>query len=155
MDGPIKSVSMDAMKNAVGTELGVSGWTLIDQPMVDAFAKLTGDSYFIHVDPERAKRETPFGGTIVHGFLTLSLLANMAYQTSPWVAGTKTGVNYGFNRLRFVAPVPTGSRVRGRFVLKAFEVQPTRWQSTFEVTVEIEGASKPALVADWVSAGLL
>ncbi len=155
MEGPVKSSSIEAMSKAVGTEMGVSAWTLIDQPMVDAFAKLTGDSYFIHVNPERAKLETPFGGTIAHGFLTMSLLANMAYQTSPWVVGTKTGVNYGFNRLRFVAPVPTGSRVRGRFVLKSFEVHPTRWQSTYEVSVEIEGASKPALVADWVNAGLL
>ena len=155
MEGPVKSASIEEMKKAVGTEMGVSAWTLIDQPMVDAFAKLTGDTYFIHVNPERAKRETPFGGTIAHGFLTTSLLANMAYQTSPWVQGTKTGINYGFNRLRYVAPVPTGSRVRGRFVLKAFELQPTRWQSTYEVTVEIEGADKPALVADWVNAGLL
>ena len=155
MEGPVKSSSIEAMSKAVGTEMGVSAWTLIDQPMVDAFAKLTGDSYFIHVNPERAKLETPFGGTIAHGFLTMSLLANMAYQTSPWVEGTKTGVNYGFNRLRFVAPVPTGSRVRGRFVLKSFEVHPTRWQATYEVSVEIEGASKPALVADWVNAGLL
>lgn len=155
MEGPIKSISIEAMSKAVGTEMGVSAWTLIDQPMVDAFAKLTGDSYFIHVNPERAKLETPFGGTIAHGFLTMSLLANMAYQTSPWVDGTKTGVNYGFNRLRFVAPVPTGSRVRGRFVLKAFDLQPTRWQSTYEVSVEIEGGGKPALVADWVNAGLL
>ncbi len=155
MEGPIKSISIEAMSKAVGTEMGVSAWTLIDQPMVDAFAKLTGDSYFIHVNPERAKLETPFGGTIAHGFLTMSLLANMAYQTSPWVEGTKTGVNYGFNRLRFVAPVPTGSRVRGRFVLKAFDLQPTRWQSTYEVSVEIEGGGKPALVADWVNAGLL
>lgn len=155
MEGPIKSISIEAMSKAVGTEMGVSAWTLIDQPMVDAFAKLTGDSYFIHVNPERAKLETPFGGTIAHGFLTMSLLANMAYQTSPWVEGTKTGLNYGFNRLRFVAPVPTGSRVRGRFVLKAFDVQPTRWQSTYEVSVEIEGGGKPALVADWVNAGLL
>jgi acyl dehydratase len=146
---------MDAMRAAVGTEMGVSDWTRIDQPMVDAFAKLTGDTYFIHTDPERAKREAPYGGTIAHGFLTLSLLANMAYQATPAVQGTKTGVNYGFNRLRFVAPVPTGSRVRGHFVLKAFDVQPTRWQTTYEVTVEIEGGSKPALVAEWLGAGFI
>jgi acyl dehydratase len=146
---------MDAMRAAVGTEMGVSDWTRIDQPMVDAFAKLTGDTYFIHTDPERAKREAPYGGTIAHGFLTLSLLANMAYQATPAVQGTKTGVNYGFNRLRFVAPVPTGSRVRGHFVLKAFDLQPTRWQTTYEVTVEIEGGSKPALVAEWLGAGFI
>ena len=154
MEGPVSTASMEAMSRAVGTEIGVSGWTLIDQAMVDTFAKLTGDTYFIHTDPERAKRETPFGGTIAHGFLTTSLLANMAYQTCPWIEGTKTGVNYGFNRLRYVAPVPTGSRVRGRFVLKSFEVQATRWQTIYDVSVEIEGGTKPALVAEWVGAGL-
>ena len=154
MEGPVSSASMEAMSRAVGTEIGVSGWTLIDQAMVDTFAKLTGDTYFIHTDPERAKKETPFGGTIAHGFLTTSLLANMAYQACPWIEGTKTGVNYGFNRLRYVAPVPTGSRVRGRFVLKSFEVQATRWQTIYDVSVEIEGGTKPALVAEWVGAGL-
>lgn len=154
MEGPVRSATIDEMKAAVGKEIGVSDWTLIDQPMVDTFARLTGDTYFIHVDPDRARRESPWGGTIAHGFLTLSLLANMAYQVSPWVQGTRSGVNYGFNRLRFVAPVPTGSRVRGRFRLKAFDVQPARWQSTHEVTVEIEGSDKPALVAEWLGAGL-
>ena len=94
----------------IGQEIGVSAWTTIDQPMIDAFGKLTGDQHFIHVDPERAARETPHGGTIAHGFLTLSLLSQMAYQVCPMVEGTKSGVNYGFNRLRFVAPVRTGSR---------------------------------------------
>jgi acyl dehydratase len=155
MEGPVKSVSIDEMSGAVGKEMGVSAWTLIDQPMVDAFAKLTGDTYFIHTNPERAKKETPFGGSIAHGFLTMSLLANMAYQAAPGIRETKTGVNYGFNRLRFVAPVPTGSRVRGRFVLQAFDRQPARWQATYNVSIEIEGASKPAIVAEWVTAGLL
>jgi acyl dehydratase len=155
MEGPVAKASMEQMRSAVGREMGVSNWTLIDQAMVDAFAKLTGDTYFIHTDPERAKRETPFGGTIVHGFFTTSLLANMAYQACPWIEGTKTGVNYGFNRLRYVSPVPTGSRVRGRFVLKSFDVQPSRWQTVYEVSVEIEGAAKPALVAEWVGAGLI
>ena len=155
MDGPTRSASIDAMKKAIGSTIGVSQWVRIDQAMIDAFAKLTNDTYFIHVDPDRAKRETPFGGTIAHGFLTMSLLANMAYEACPWVEGTKNGLNYGFNRLRFVAPVPTGSRVRGSFVLKSFEVQPARWSLAYDVTVEIEGAGKPALVAEWLNAGLL
>lgn len=155
MEGPVKSIGIDEFSKAVGKELGVSAWTLIDQAMVDTFAKVTGDTYFIHTNPERAKKETPFGGSIAHGFLTLSLLANMAYQVAPGIRETKTGVNYGFNRLRFVAPVPTGSRVRGRFVLKAFERQAARWQATYDVSIEIEGAGKPAIVAEWVTAGLL
>lgn len=154
MDGPLSSTSMTTLQGRVGQEIGTSPWTRIDQPMVDAFARLTGDTYFIHVDPERAARETPYGGTIAHGFLTLSLLANMAYHVCPFVEGTRNAVNYGFNRLRFVAPVPTGSRVRGHFVLKAFEVQSSRWNATYEVSVEIEGASKPALVAEWLNSGL-
>lgn len=155
MDGPTKSASIETMRKAVGTKIGVSEWHLIDQPMIDAFAKLTQDTYFIHVNPERAKKETPYGGTIAHGFLTMSLLANMAYQACPWVEGTKNGLNYGFNRLRFVSPVPVGSRVRGNFVLKSFELLPERWTLTYEVSVEIEGASKPALVAEWLNAGLI
>ena len=155
MDGPTRSASIDAMRQAVGSTIGVSSWHKIDQPMIDGFANLTRDTYFIHVDPERAKRETAYGGTIAHGFLTMSMLANMAYEACPWIEGTKNGLNYGFNRLRFVAPVPVDSRVRGSFVLKAFDVLPERWTLTYDVTVEIEGAKKPALVAEWINAGLL
>lgn len=155
MEGPTKTAAIAAMKQAIGSEIGVSDWITLDQPMVSAFAELTGDTYFIHVDPERAKRATPWGGTIAHGFLTMSWLANMSYQVMPFVEGTKSMLNYGFNRLRFIAPVPTGSRVRGRFKLLSFEVQPTRWQSAVEVTVEIDGKDKPALVAEWLHAGLI
>lgn len=146
-------VSPETMRARIGEVFGASEWWRIDQAMVDAFAKLTRDEYFIHVDPERAKRETPYGGTIVHGFFTMSLLAQMAYQVVPPVAGTTTGVNYGFDRLRFVSPVPTGSRVRAHFTLRNFETQPKRWTSTWDVTVEIEGSDKPALVAQWLNAG--
>ncbi|MEK9721565.1 MAG: MaoC family dehydratase, partial [Quisquiliibacterium sp.] len=113
----------EQMRERIGSDFGSSGWMLIDQPMINSFAKLTHDEYFIHVDPARAARETPHGGTIAHGFLTLSLLAQMGYQVCPLVEGTKSGVNYGFNRLRFVAPVPTGARVRGHFRLRDFEIQ--------------------------------
>ena len=155
MDGPLSTMSCDALVARVGTEVGVSDWFPIDQAKIDAFAELTHDHYFIHVDRARAAA-TRFGGTIAHGFLTLSMLAPMAYQACPAVQGTKTAVNYGFDRLRFVAPVPAGSRIRGRFVLNRFEVQASsRWQAIYGVTVEIEGELKPALVAQWVSAGFL
>ncbi|MEK9775043.1 MAG: MaoC family dehydratase [Quisquiliibacterium sp.] len=146
----------EQMRERIGSDFGSSGWMLNDQPMINSFAKLTHDEYFIHVDPARAARETPHGGTIAHGFLTLSLLAQMGYQVCPLVEGTKSGVNYGFNRLRFVAPVPTGSRVRGHFRLKDFEIQPAkRWTATWDVSIEIEGAEKPAIIAEWLNAGFL
>ena len=155
MDGPMSTMSCDALVARIGTEVGVSDWFPIDQAKIDAFAALTHDHYFIHVDRVRAAT-TRFGGTIAHGFLTLSMLAPMAYQACPAVQGTKTAVNYGFDRLRFVAPVPAGSRIRGRFVLNRFEVQASsRWHAIYGVTVEIEGEAKPALVAQWVSAGFL
>ncbi|HTS52359.1 MAG TPA: MaoC family dehydratase [Burkholderiales bacterium] len=155
MEGPLRTMSIEALAQRVGTEVGTSDWFRIDQGKIDAFAELTQDHYFIHVDPARAA-STRFGGTVAHGFLTLSMLAPMAYQACPAVEGTKTAVNYGFNRLRFVAPVPAGSRIRGRFVLRSFEVQGGgRWQSIFDVAVEIEGEPKPALVAEWISAGFL
>ncbi len=143
------------MRERVGTEFGTSNWMLLDQARISAFADLTDDRYFIHIDPERAARETPHGGTIAHGFLTLSMLAQMGYQVCPFVEGTKSGVNYGFNRLRFVAPVRSGSRVRGRFRLKDFEIKPDRWTATWDVAIEIEGGDKPAIVAEWLNAGFL
>jgi len=153
VEGPTRSTSIEALTAKVGQELGTSEWFLIDQPMIDAFAQLTQDQYFIHIDPARAGA-TQFKSTIAHGFLTLSMLSVMAYQACPAVAGTKTQVNYGFNRLRFIAPVPVNSRIRGRFVLKAFDAQPgVRWQATHDVTVEVERQAKPAIVAEWLSAG--
>ena len=113
---------------------------------IEQFGELTQDTYFIHMDPERA-RTTAFGGTIAHGFLTLSMLSCMAYQVCPFIEGTRNGVNYGFNRLRFVAPVPSGGRVRGRFLLRNLDVKSDRWQATWEVSVEIENGAKPAIVA--------
>lgn len=148
-------LSLDDMRARIGSDFGASEWMIIDQPMIDQFARLTHDEYFIHVDPVRAARETPHGGTIAHGFLTLSLLAQMGYQVCPMVEGTLSGVNYGFNKLRFVAPVRSGKRVRGHFRLKQFEVQPGRWTATWDVSVEIEGADKPAIVAEWLGAGFL
>jgi acyl dehydratase len=152
MEGPVRTTSFEALAARVGQEIGVSAWTTIDQPMIDAFAKLTGDSHFIHVDPARAAAVLPSKGTIAHGFLTLSLLSNMAYQVCPTIEGVRFPLNYGFNRLRFVAPVPVGSRVRAHFVLHQVErIDAVQRQIIYTVTVEIEGASKPALAAEWLT----
>ena len=134
----------------IGEEIGVSRWIEIDQARIDAFADITEDRQFIHVDPEAAKA-TPFGGTIAHGFLTLSLLSAMSYDAVPPLEGVAMGVNYGFDKLRFLAPVMSGSRVRGRFrLLSAEDRGGGRWLLKQEVTVEIEGAEKPALIAEWL-----
>ena len=152
MQGPTHTTTFGALTARVGQEIGVSAWTTIDQPMIDAFAKLTGDQHFIHVDPVRAAAVLPSGGTIAPGFLTLSLLSNMAYQVCPTIEGVRFPLNSGFNRLRFVAPVPVNSRVRAHFVLKNVEaLDDTQRQIVYEVSVEIEGKPKPALVAEWLT----
>ena len=142
--------SIEEIVSRVGEEIGVSDWILIDQQAIDAFAEVTGDFQFIHVDPVAAAR-TPFGGTVAHGFLTLSLLSRMASGLMLRPEGMKMAVNYGFERVRFLAPVRAGKRVRGRFRLaSAEEKQPGQLQFVHNVTVEIEGEEKPALVADWI-----
>jgi acyl dehydratase len=144
-------LSKDDYQGQVGQELGVSEWITVSQSRIDAFAECTGDHQFIHVDPEKAKA-TPFGTTIAHGYLTLSLLSAMAYDAMPGVEGTKMGVNYGLNKVRFMAPVKSGKRIRGRFKLAdVTERSAGVLQSTVEVTVEIEGEDKPALIAEWVT----
>jgi len=144
-------VTLEAYQAMIGKEIGVSSWHLIDQPRIDSYADVIKDHQFIHVDPERAKKETAFGTTIAHGFLTMSLLSIMSYEVMPVIAGTTMGVNYGFDRLRFISPVRSGKRVRGRFVLAEAKLRkPGELQSRTNVTVEIEGEDKPALVADWL-----
>jgi acyl dehydratase len=144
-------IPLDAYQAMVGKEIGVSSWHLIDQPRIDTYADVIEDHQFIHVDPERAKKETAFGATIAHGFLTMSLLSIMSYEVMPVIAGTTMGVNYGFDKLRFISPVRSGKRVRGRFVLAEAKLRkPNELQSRTNVTVEIEGEDKPALVADWL-----
>ena len=143
------------LPSLIGQEVGVSRWITVDQPRIDAFARITEDEQFIHVDPERAKA-TPFGGTIAHGFLTLSLASAMSYDALAPLDGVVMGVNYGFDKLRFLAPVPAGSKVRGRFKLLSAEAKGaddgvTRWLLKHELTVEIEGADKPALIAEWLT----
>jgi len=144
------TATLDEIRARVGAEIGTSGWIEIDQARIDAFAEVTEDHQFIHVDPEAAAA-TPFGGTVAHGFLTLSLLSRMAADVMLRPETMKMGVNYGFERVRFMAPVRSGKRVRGRFVLSSFdEKRPGQYQFLHQVTVEIEGESKPALVADWI-----
>ena len=145
------TVTRPELAALVGKELGVSDWFPIDQARVNAFADVTLDHQFIHVDPERA-RGTPFGGTIAHGFLTLSLLVHLCLPFIPVPANRELIVNYGFDKIRFVAPVRVGKRIRARGVLGAVEERkPNPIQLRVDVTVDIEGESKPALVAEWLS----
>jgi acyl dehydratase len=138
------------LQSLIGQEVGVSKWFEVDQARIDAFARITEDEQFIHVDPQRA-RATPFGGTIAHGFLTLSLASAMSYDAVKPLEGVVMGVNYGFDKLRFLAPVPAGSKVRGRFkLLSAEDKGGGRWLLKHELTVEIEGGDKPALIAEWL-----
>jgi acyl dehydratase len=140
----------DALLARIGQEIGLSDWLLVTQDMIDRFADLTEDHQFIHVDPSRAA-ETPFGGTIAHGFLVLSLLGKLGQAAGIALEGVQMGVNYGFDKVRMVAPVRSGKRIRTRFVLRGLEQRgPGQWLSTLGVTVEIEGEDKPAIVADWL-----
>jgi acyl dehydratase len=141
-------ITLEALKAKIGQEVGVSRWFEIGQDRIDRFADVTEDHQFIHVDPERAKA-TPFGGTVAHGFLTLSLLAPMMFDAQPKLAGTQMTVNYGFDRVRLMAPVRAGSRVRGRISLsEVTDRGPGEVLVKTVVTVEIDGAEKPALVAE-------
>jgi acyl dehydratase len=135
-----------------GEVIGTSEWLLINQEMINKFADATGDHQFIHVNEAMAKM-TPFGGTIAHGFLTLSLFPVLMEKSDcPRIDGVKMGVNYGGNKTRFLAPVRSGKRIRGRFkLLELVEKRPGQWQQSLEFTVEIEGEEKPALQAEWIS----
>ena len=142
--------SLDEIRGRIGEEVGVSDWLTVDQRRIDAFADATEDRQFIHVDSEAAS-QTPFGGTIAHGFLSLSLLSRMAAEATLLPEGLKMAVNYGFDRIRFLAPVRSGKRVRGRFTLDSVEEKaPGQWLIRHKVTVEIEGEEKPALTAEWL-----
>ena len=145
--------SLDDITARIGTQIGVSDWIAIDQSRIDSFAEATEDRQFIHVDPDAAAK-TMFGGTIAHGFLTLSLLSRMAADVMLVPEGTKMAVNYGLNRVRFIAPVPAGARVRGTFTLANIEERGEgQLLMHHNVLVEIEGTDKTALTADWI--GLL
>lgn len=142
--------SLDEIRSRIGEEIGVSSWLTVDQERIEAFAEATEDRQFIHVDADAA-RQTPFGGTIAHGFLTLSLLSRMGAETLLGPEGVKMALNYGLDRVRFLAPVRSGKRVRGRFTLDSVEEKaPGQVLMRYVVTVEIEGEEKPALTAAWL-----
>jgi len=146
-------MTADEMKALLDREC-VSDWLTVTQEMIDTFADATGDRQFIHVDPERA-RMTPFGGTIAHGFLTLSLVTRLTAMTpdAPRLDGVRMALNLGGDRVRFLAPVPSGARIRGRFrVTEVEEKRAGRYHYTTAATIEIEGQDKPAMTADWISA---
>ena len=143
--------SPDGLQAAVGTELGVSGWAEITQERIDLFAEATGDRQWIHVDPERARRESPFGATVAHGYLTLSLLPAFINGVRRF-EGVRQSLNYGSNRVRFPAPVIAGSRLRGRVRLReAVETPDGGLRVVYETTVEIEGGERPACVAETIA----
>ena len=143
--------SLDEIRSRIGAEVGVSDWLTIDQPRIDAFADATEDRQFIHVDPQAAG-QTLFGGTVAHGFLSLSLLSRMGADAMLIPDGLRKGVNYGLDRVRFIAPVKSGKRIRGRFTLDSVEDKaPGQILVRHSVTVEIEDSAKPALTAQWLA----
>ena len=142
--------SLDELKNHVGSEIGISDWMTITQERIQQFADATGDHQWIHVDVERARRESPFKTTIAHGFLTLSLLPQFVPQVMQIKGGMRMGINYGLNRLRFVSPVRSGTKVRARFTLQSLKDLPECVEAVYAVTVEGEKAEKPICVAEWV-----
>jgi len=148
----MKTMAPAAIKELVGQVVGTSAWVEVTQERINKFAEATGDFQFIHIDAEKAKL-TPFGGTIAHGFLTLSLIPLLTQESDcPRPEGVKMGVNYGGNKTRFLAPVRSGKRVRGVFkLLELEEKRPGQWQQVMETTVEIEGEDKPALITEWIS----
>jgi acyl dehydratase len=148
----MREISLADVAGLVGQELGISDWITVDQTMIDQFANATHDHQFIHVDPERAKAESPFGGTIAHGFLSLSLLSAMNYETMPKIREQTMGINYGFDKVRFMSPVKSGARVRGHFTLADSRFRGAGMlMTTYEVSIEIENEKKPALTATWIT----
>jgi acyl dehydratase len=142
--------NVEELRPLMGQEAAVGEWFTIDQARIDGFADVTGDHQWIHQDVERAKTESPYGGTIAHGFLTLSLLSCLSHLCFEIRGDFKMRINYGLNRVRFPAPVPAGARIRPRFILQSLEDIEEGFQLVWAVTVEAEGARKPALYAEWV-----
>ena len=144
-------MKIEALREKIGTLVGTSNWHLLDQNRINQFAAVTHDEQFIHTDPEKAAT-TAFGSTIAHGFLTLALLPAMGGDVIPKLDGHVMSVNYGFEKLRFLSPVPAGSRVRGHFTLSSLDARkPGEVTLLWEVTIEIDGKEKPALYAEWIN----
>jgi acyl dehydratase len=147
--GERRAMTMAELRDHIGEETGVSRWILVDQARIDSFAAVTGDRQFIHVDPVRAAG-SPFGGTIAHGLLTLSLMGEMA-EVFPQVSDVEMGVNYGFDKVRFLAPVRSGASIRARCRLSEMTERTTgSWLCRYIITIEIQGQQQPAMVADWL-----
>lgn len=147
-----ETVPIAEFAREVGREIGCSRWFVVDQDRIDRFADAIEDRYFLHVDPERARVDSPFGGTIAHGFLSLSLLSAMAGDVQPEFREPAISINYGLDRVRFLSPVPAGKRVRGRFTLAEMsERKPGQYLLRYHVIVEIEGSGRPALFAEWLA----
>jgi acyl dehydratase len=142
-------VDVRTLGNRIGEEIAVSGWLEVTQARIDQFADATGDHQWIHVDPVRAAVELPSKSTIAHGFLTLALLSTLIRDSIKFV-GLRMAINYGLNRVRFVSPVPSGSRIRARITLQSLEPVTGGYQATWQVTVERDGGEKPACAADWI-----
>jgi acyl dehydratase len=141
--------SVAKLNEHLGEEVAVSDWFTVAQDRINAFAEATEDRQWIHIDPERAVRESPFKEPIAHGFLTLSLLSELMKRAIA-VDGVRMGVNYGLNRVRFISPVPAGAQIRGRFTLASFEEIKGGVQATWNVTVERQGGEKPCCAAEWL-----
>ena len=142
----------ELLQSMQGAEVGVSEWILIDQSKIDDFAKVTQDDQFIHIDPERAKNETDFGGTIAHGFLVLSLASKFSLDVLDQSSQKSMTINYGFDKVRFISPVPANSLVRGRFNLKRVDVnRPTELRQIYDLSIEIQGSDRPAIIAEWIT----
>jgi acyl dehydratase len=146
---PVILKSIDDFRTFLGREIAKSDWFTITQDQITAFAEVTGDKQWIHVDPERAKRQSPYGSTIAHGFLTLSLISHM-FESAIQVDGSRMIINYGLNRVRFAAAVPANSRLRATFSVQSFKELADAREATFLVTVEREGSDKPCCIAEWV-----
>ncbi|WP_306393548.1 MaoC family dehydratase [Telluria beijingensis] len=143
------TIALDALPARVGHEVAVSDWFAVGQDRIATFAEATDDRQWIHLDPERCRRESPFGQPVAHGFLTLSLLPAMLTSALA-IEGMRMGVNYGLNKVRFPSPLPAGSRVRGRWLLRGAEAVAGGWQFAWDVTIEAEGAAKPVCVAEFL-----
>ena len=150
MSGIAKEMTIESLVARKGEEIGRSDWISVDQGRINGFADVTEDHQFIHVDAKAAEK-TPFGTTIAHGFLTLSMLSAMIYDGVPDIEGATMGINYGFDKIRFISPVKSGARVRAHFTLKALRhPKPTEVTNIWDITVEIEGQERPALIAEWI-----
>ncbi len=147
---PLELNSLQSLKDYVGREIGVTGWLVVSQERIDQFAEATGDRQWIHVDPERARRESPYRAAIAHGFLTLSLISYFLREAIQMPRGVRQAINYGLNRVRFPAPVRAGEKIRARVRLQSCRELPDCAEAVFEITVETEGGAKPCCVAEWI-----